>query len=165
MPSTRTSSHTDLRAAVDCLPQRTREAMLDGVRANPIIVGGYTDGAGGICPMLAAHRHGGRTDFVIFAKAWDAYTNPRRRRRATRHELHELIAMLETSLGVNPPPTQLAAAVSDHQTLARDRRAREAAGTGGWGFLRRFRSTPEPEESESATPIPLGEGADALSPV
>ena len=35
--------------------------MLEGMDANRIIVGAYTDRQGGICPMLAAHRHGGRT--------------------------------------------------------------------------------------------------------
>lgn len=143
MPGSRTSSKANLRAAIDCLPQRTREAMLQGVRANPIIAGGYTDGNGGICPMLAAHRNGGRTDFIYFAKAWDAYTKPKKRRRATRRELNELICMLEQSLGLISPAAELSEAVSDHQTLARDRRAREAAGTGGWGFLRRRRA-PEP---------------------
>ena len=53
----------DLRRAIDCLPVRTREAMLAGVRdGQPIIVGAYIDGEGGVCPMLAAHRRGGRTD-------------------------------------------------------------------------------------------------------
>jgi hypothetical protein len=47
--------------------------MLDGVRANTIVVGAYTDGRGGICPMLAAHRNGGRTSFLSFARAWDAF--------------------------------------------------------------------------------------------
>ena len=47
--------------------------MLEGVRANTIVVGAYTDGHGGICPMLAAHRNGGRTSFLSFARAWDAF--------------------------------------------------------------------------------------------
>src|SRR3712207_7577220 len=46
--------------AIDCLPERTKIAMLDGIAANTIIVGAYTDRRGGVCPMLAAHRHGGR---------------------------------------------------------------------------------------------------------
>ena len=64
MSRRRRSPIEDLRLTIDCLPRRTREAMLEGVRANPVIVGGYTDDGGGICPMLAAHRHGGCTDFV-----------------------------------------------------------------------------------------------------
>ncbi len=43
-----------------------------GIARNEIIVGAYSD-AGGICPMLAAHRAGGRTDCIAFAKAWDRF--------------------------------------------------------------------------------------------
>src|SRR5438270_2529960 len=88
----------DLRLAIDCLPRRTRVAMLEGVRANEIIVGAYTDRDGGVCPMLAAHRNGGRTDFLSFARAWDRFTRARRARRATRRELAILVAHLEDSL-------------------------------------------------------------------
>ena len=127
----------DLRLTIDCLPRRTREAMLEGVRANPVIVGGYTDGEGGICPMLAAHRHGGRTDFVSFARAWDRYTHaePGRKRRATRREIRMLVAQLEASL-LAEEPGELGGVIAEHQALARDRRAREAART-GLGWLRR----------------------------
>ena len=46
--------------------------MLRGIDANPIIVGAYVDRAsGGICPMLAAHRNGGRTSLASFARAWE----------------------------------------------------------------------------------------------
>jgi hypothetical protein len=62
----------DLRLAVNCLPRHTREAMLEGIRTNPIIVGAYTD-PNGICPMLAAHRAGGRTNLIAFARAWDRF--------------------------------------------------------------------------------------------
>jgi hypothetical protein len=85
----------ELRQAVDCLPERTREAMLEGIDSNPIIVGAYTDQRGGVCPMLAAHRHGGRTNLASFAKAWDRYTGARRRPRpATEREIRTLRAML-----------------------------------------------------------------------
>ena len=43
--------------------------MLTGVEANRIIVGAYTDRKGGVCPMLAAHRNGGRTSLASFAHA------------------------------------------------------------------------------------------------
>lgn len=57
-----------LRLAIDCMPVATREAMLAGVIVSErILVGAYTDGDGGVCPMLAAHRGGGRTDFISFA--------------------------------------------------------------------------------------------------
>src|SRR2546423_13237126 len=69
----------DLRTAIDCLPARTREAMLEGVRSNEIIVGAYTDRSGGVCPMLAAHRCGGRTDFLSFAPPRGGFTGAPRR--------------------------------------------------------------------------------------
>ena len=54
---------------------------------------------GGVCPMLAAHRRGGRTDLLAFAHAWDRFTGAGRRpRRASRRELGVLVAHLEASL-------------------------------------------------------------------
>ena len=73
-PMRRRRPARDLRDAIDCLPLRTREAMLDGIAAGRIIVGAYTDRQGGVCPMLAAHRNGGRTSLASFARAWDRYT-------------------------------------------------------------------------------------------
>jgi hypothetical protein len=91
-----------LRAAVDRLPQHTKEAMLRGIASNRIIVGAYVDpSSGGICPMLAAHRNGGRTDVAEFARAWDAYTNAHRPRRATRREVTKLRSLLEGSLDID----------------------------------------------------------------
>jgi hypothetical protein len=88
-----------LRTAVDALPRRTRAAMLEGIRSNPIIAGGYTQkGGGGVCPMLAAHRNGGRTNLASFARAWDRFTGARRPRLATRRELRALESYLELSL-------------------------------------------------------------------
>ena len=88
-----------LRTTVQALPHHTREAMLRGIDENPIIVGAYTDKRGGVCPMLAAHRNGGRTNFASFARAWDAYTGVTKRpRRATRREVQTLRAYLEMSL-------------------------------------------------------------------
>jgi hypothetical protein len=85
---------------IDCLPYETRVAMLQGLhRYDRIIVGAYTDRTGGVCPMLAAHRCGGRTDFRSFARAWDGFTGAgKRARRATDRELRTLIAQLEASL-------------------------------------------------------------------
>ena len=83
----------DLRTAIDCLPLQTRKAMLEGVESNRIIVGAYVDRNGGVCPMLAAHRNGGRTSLASFAHAWDRYTGVRRRARpATERELGTLKA-------------------------------------------------------------------------
>jgi hypothetical protein len=79
--------------------------MLGGVEANRIIVGAYTDRSGGICPMLAAHRNGGRTSLASFARAWDRYTGVRRPRPATERELNTLRTMLEASIALDELPT------------------------------------------------------------
>jgi hypothetical protein len=129
----RARAHTpvdDLRLAIDCLPLRTREAMLEGVRTGDIIVGAYSDRSGGVCPMLAAHRHGGRTSFVSFAHAWDRFSGAKRARRATPRELRVLTTQLQASILAE---ADLARAIADHQAIARDRRAREARRVGlGW---------------------------------
>ena len=73
--------------------------MLRGIASNQIIVGGYVDGEGGVCPMLAAHRNGGRTSVASFAIAWDAFTGAGRRpRKASRREIRVLRSYLEMSL-------------------------------------------------------------------
>src|SRR3954464_14538576 len=96
----------DLRLAIRCMPQGTREAMLDAVESNRIIVGAYVDRNGGVCPMLAAHRNGGRTNLASFAHAWDRYTGVRRRARAaTERELGTLKAMLEASIALDELPS------------------------------------------------------------
>jgi hypothetical protein len=94
----------DLRTAIDCLPLQTRKAMLSGVESNRIIVGAYTDRSGGVCPMLAAHRNGGRTSLASFARAWDRYTGVRRPRPATERELTTLKTMLEASIAIDELP-------------------------------------------------------------
>src|SRR3954454_6434345 len=105
---------SSLRSAIDCLPARTREAMLEGIRAHPIVVGAYTDSRGGICPMLAAHRHGGRTSFVSFARAWDAFARTTTIRRATERELRTLEHLLVASLA-REAETDLGAAIADYR--------------------------------------------------
>lgn len=112
------------------LPERTRVAMLDGIEANTIIVGAYTDRDGGVCPMLAAHRNGGRTSFASFARAWDAYTGARKPRRATRREVRTLSTYLELSLATETGPAgPLRDVVEDVQRSRR--RAAERAARGG----------------------------------
>jgi len=103
----RTRPARDLRTAIDCLPLKTRKAMLGGVESNRIIVGAYTDRSGGVCPMLAAHRNGGRTSLASFARAWDRYTGVRGRkaRPATDRELTTLKTMLEASIELDELPT------------------------------------------------------------
>ncbi len=109
-----------LRLAIDCLPVKTREAMLEGVRTNErIIAGAYVDGEGGVCPMLAAHRCGGRTDLLSFAKAWDRFTRTKNgSRRATDRETRVLISQLESSL-MSASGMDLDVAISEHRELMR----------------------------------------------
>lgn len=124
----------DLRISIDCLPLQTRKAMLEGVELNRIIVGAYTDSRGGVCPMLAAHRNGGRTSLSSFARAWDRYTGVRRRPRpATERELTTLKAMLEASVARDELPAL--------QDVARDAKKRRA------GRLRTFRRFDEYERA------------------
>jgi hypothetical protein len=127
MRTRRRATIEDLRVAVRCLPRGTRIAMLDGIRSNDIVVGAYTSD-GGICPMLAAHRNGGRTSMISFAKAWDRFALPGRRaepRRATERELRVLVTHLEASLlEEDAPRTELGAAIAEHQRLIAGRERR-----------------------------------------
>jgi hypothetical protein len=100
--------------------------MLDGVRANTIVVGAYTDGHGGICPMLAAHRNGGRTDFLSFARAWDGFARATEVRPATARELRVLDDLLVASLA-EPEVTVLGAAIADHRASVRRTQAIDEA--------------------------------------
>ncbi len=89
--------------------------------------------------MLAAHRHGGRTDLLAFAHAWDRFCDAKRPRPADERELGVLRAHLEASmldLRTDGASSDLAAAIRDHQAAARERRALEAT-TLGTGWLRR----------------------------
>jgi len=123
----RASSNVErLRLAIDCMPVATREAMLAGLRSSErIIAGAYVDGRGGVCPMLAAHRAGARTDFLAFARSWDRFTRTRgRARAASRRELSILIAQLHDSLA-SANGLELDEAIEEHRALlARNRRAR-----------------------------------------
>jgi hypothetical protein len=119
----RSQSVQQLRLAIDCMPVATREAMLDGVRSNArIIAGAYVDADGGVCPMLAAHRCGGRTDFLSFAKSWDRFTRAARMRAASPRELAILVAQLEHSLS-SSVGLELDRAIQEHREL-RGRRMR-----------------------------------------
>ena len=99
--------------------------MLDGIRSNPIVVGAYTDSRGGICPMLAAHRNGGRTTFLSFARSWDQFSATKRVRRATERELAILEDLLEASLLREEDAVDLGAAIADHQATKRRRETTE----------------------------------------
>ena len=100
--------------------------MLEGILQEPIIVGAYSQ-RDGICPMLAAHRRGGRTSLISFARAWDrfAYTGARvtKPRPATARELLVLRTHLEASLlEEETPDSDLAAAITEHRELVSRRR-------------------------------------------
>jgi hypothetical protein len=110
------------------MPVATREAMLEGVRQSErILVGAYVDGRGGVCPMLAAHRCGGRTDFLSFAKSWDRFGRSRGgARAATAREVRILLNQLEASLR-EQDGLDLDAAIAEHRRLqlaSRSRRRR-----------------------------------------
>lgn len=155
MPQSKRRSVADLRATIDKLPRHTREAMLEGVARNQIIVGAYVTRDGGVCPMLAAHRCGGRTDFIGFARAWDRFTHAKRARRATPREVLVLVSHLEASLLADDRGGDLAAAVAEHRELVARRpaddsaaravrpgdpdRSAELAGRRGWAWLRPLR--------------------------
>jgi hypothetical protein len=117
---TRRRAIDGLRLAIACLPRATRVAMLEGIERAPIIVGAYSNGEG-ICPMLAAHRAGGRTSFIGFAEAWDRFaqrtTWRRRARPATERELLILRSHLEASLLEDEPAGGLAGAIAEHRAL------------------------------------------------
>lgn len=120
-----------LRFAVEALPRRTKEAMLRGVDSNRIVVGAYVDrDSGGICPMLAAHRNGGRTSLASFARAWDRYTGAKRPRLATRRELRTLRALLVSSIdrGDLPEPGSIAEAAAQIRSERDAQARRETSG-------------------------------------
>jgi hypothetical protein len=138
-----------LRLTIDCLPLATRTAMLEGVRnSERIIVGAYTDGHGGVCPMLAAHRRGGRTNFLSFAHAWDRFTRAgRHARAATRRERSILIGQLEASL-LSAGDVDLQRAIGEHRGAVR-RREREQRDPSGEILVKRRRLRRASGESPS----------------
>lgn len=146
-----------LRRAVEALPRHTKQGMLDGIRTNRVIVGAYTDKRGGVCPMLAAHRNGGRTNFGTFAKAWDAFTGARRPRRASAREVRTLRGYLEVALireGVAPAqPDWTASPWAAERPLADEVREVQAS--------RRERAAAEAREHAGVTIEELLERTDA----
>ncbi len=127
--SRQTGQLTGLRLAIDCMPVATREAMLAGVRdSDRVISGAYVDESGGVCPMLAAHRRGGRTDFLSFARSWDRFTRARGKPKvATDRELAILVSQLQDSLE-SVDGVELDRAIAEHRELRRQslRRVRSA---------------------------------------
>jgi hypothetical protein len=152
--------------------------MLDAIEHNRIIVGAYTDRHGGVCPMLAAHRNGGRTSYASFAKAWDRYTKaPARSRPATERELTTLRTMLEASLASDAPDgTTLGGAIADHRELQGRAPQRRIADTGernrapelrkrhGWAWTRLFRRYEDYEAAMQQIEAGSGSGVDVARP-
>lgn len=139
-----------LRLAIDCMPVATREAMLHGIQCNErILVGAYVDERGGVCPMLAAHRCGGRTDLLSFAKSWDRFAREgAKRREATPREVRILVSQLQDSLA-SSTGLELDRAIEEHHALvAQSRRSArrsarplpEEADPKGWIRARRLRA-------------------------
>jgi len=165
--------------------------MLQGVRSNDIIVGAYTDRRGGVCPMLAAHRCGGRTSFLSFARSWDRFAKANSRaRRATERELRILVTHLEASLLAEERydlRDDLGAAIEDHRRLVSRRRrssaaeprtrrpgdpdrAPELSQRAGWAWLRPFRRYDDYARAmarveEQSAAVVEAEGEDRPTPV
>jgi hypothetical protein len=112
------------------LPIETKQAMLVALDNETIITGAYTHD-GGVCPMLGAHRRGGRTDRESFAQAWDRYTGADKGRRATEREIRTLRCMIEASL-IEPFD------LSDVSTPKKPQPKRRLA-PHGWAWSRLFR--------------------------
>ncbi len=165
------NSIESLRLAIDCMPVATREAMLLGLQQNErIIVGAYVDELGGVCPMLAAHRSGGRTDFISFAKSWDRFTHAAGSpRRASERELRILVAHLQDSIECSDG-MELDVAISEHRKLVirnrpRRRRLADPADPSGPIIARRLRRAfrPRSGRSENAARADARASAPALS--
>jgi hypothetical protein len=151
--------------------------MLDAIEHNRIIVGAYTDRDGGVCPMLAAHRNGGRTSFASFARAWDRYTRAGNRSRpATERELTTLRTMLEASLASDAPDgTTLGNAIAEHRQLT-GRAPSPKADTGernrmpelrkrhGWAWTRLFRRYEDYEAAMEELERGSGSSVDVARP-
>lgn len=159
MPTPRELAVADLRRSIDVLPERTRQAMLVGLANNTVITGAFSAG-GGVCPMLAAHRAGGRTTRVSFPEAWDRLTGVHGRgicRQATEYEVGTLRAEIEASLV--PQTSDLAEAIAEHEAMVAGRRRRERLSSGFpvdfAGVIDEHKSSARRRRSHEATEIGL----------
>ena len=159
MPTPRELAVAELRRSIDVLPERTRQAMLVGLADNTVITGAFS-GGGGVCPMLAAHRAGGRTTCVSFPEAWDKFTGVYGRnicRHATEYEVGILRAEIEASLV--PQTSDLAEAIADHQKIVEGRRRRDRMFAGHpvdlGGAIDEHKSSARRRRSQEATEIGL----------
>jgi hypothetical protein len=160
MPTPREVAVADLRRCIDVLPERTRKAMLIGLQHNTVITGAFT-GANGVCPMMAAHREGGRTSCVSFPEAWDKFTGVYGRaitREATEYEVGILRMEIEASLV--PQTSQLAEAIAEHAAMVEGRRRRDRLYAGDpvdlGEAIHEHESKQRRERVFAGTPIDLG---------
>jgi hypothetical protein len=127
MATPREQARAELRRSIDVLPERTRKAMLHGLGNNTVITGAFAASNEGACPMMVAHREGGRTSCCTFPEAWDKFTGVYGRhivREATPYEVQILCEEIEASLV--PLPNVLSDAIAEHQAIVEARR-QEAA--------------------------------------
>jgi len=158
MPTPREAAVADLRRSIDVLPERTRQAMLIGLENNIVITGAFT--GEGVCPMMAAHREGGRTSCCSFPEAWDTYTGVYGRgitRVATDYEVMTLRREIEASL--QPVESDLAAAIAEHTAMVEGRRRRDRLFAGTpvdlTGAIDEHRSSARRRRSDEATEVGL----------
>jgi hypothetical protein len=112
------------------LPLEVRQAVLEGIKSQRIIAGAHADGAGGVCPMVAADVAWQRIDRASVAqaqeaaRAWDRYSEATKGwHPATKRQLLALRAMLEASILEESAATDmpLSQAIAEHKR-ARSRR-------------------------------------------
>jgi hypothetical protein len=128
MATPREQARAELRRSIDVLPERTRKAMLVGLGNNTVITGAFAASKDGACPMMAAHREGGRTSCCTFPEAWDKFTGVYGRhiiREATPYEVQILCEEIEDSL--LPLPNVLSDAIAEHQAIVEARRLEATA--------------------------------------
>jgi hypothetical protein len=117
-----------LQHAVEGLPVESRRAMLEGLGDGPIIAGAYSVGAAR-CPGLAAYRHGARTGYSDFARAWDRYAHGRGVRRVRNDDLSTLVTMLRASVAAEGDLDMPAAGAAIDGVVAEPQPARERVAT------------------------------------
>jgi hypothetical protein len=133
--------------------------MLVGLGNNTVITGAFT-GGDGVCPMMAAHREGGRTSCVSFPEAWDKFTGVYGRaicRQATAYEVGILRAEIQASLA--PVTSPLAEAIAEHTAMVEGRRRRDRLFAGRpvdlGGAIDEHKSTARRRRSDEATELGL----------
>ena len=122
MATPREQARAELRRSIDVLPERTRTAMLIGLGRNTVITGAFAASKDGACPMMAAHREGGRTSCCTFPEAWDKFTGVHGRyiiREATPYEVQILCEEIQASLV--PLPNLLSEAIAEHHAIVEAR--------------------------------------------